>query len=243
MGTPSIMALARQVSIQKEMDAIANNVANANTTAYKADRVSFNAYLSQPRGASAMNGMIFPKMASPYREISEGTIGSTGNPLDVAIRGEGYMVVGTPQGQRFTRDGHLSIDTSGRLVSAGGQPILDDGGRPITIPEGSGAITISADGLISAGDRRLGNIRLVSFDDPQALKRVGGGLYTAGNAPPKTAKNAELAQYSLEGSNIEPILEMTRMMEVSRAYQGALMIVDSEDDRMRRGIETLGKVA
>jgi flagellar basal-body rod protein FlgF len=243
METPSIMALARQMSIQKEMDAIANNVANANTTAYKADRVTFNSYVAQPRGTSAMNAMIFPKMASPYREMTDGTISATGNPLDVAIRGEGYMVVDTPQGQRFTRDGHLSIDVSGRLVSAGGQPILDDGSRPITIPQGAGSITISDDGSISAGEQRIGKIRLVSFDDPQALKRVGAGLYTAENAPPRTAPDAELIQYGLEGANIEPVLEMTRMMEVSRAYQGAQKIVETEDDRMRRGIEMLGKVA
>lgn len=240
---PSIMAMARQMSIQKEMDAIANNVANANTTAYKADRVTFNSYLSQPRGTGAMNAMIFPKMASPYRETKEGTIGTTGNSLDVAIRGEGYFVVDTPQGQRFTRDGHFGIDISGRLVSAGGLPILDEGSRPITVPQGAGAITIGEDGSISVGEQRLGKIRLVQFDDPQALKRVGAGLYTAENAVPKAAQNVEIAQYSLEGANIEPILEMTRMMEVARSYQGAQKILDSEDDRMRRGIEMLGKVA
>lgn len=231
------------MSIQKEMDAIANNVANANTTAYKADRVTFNSFLSQPRGAGAMNAMIFPKMASPYRETKEGTIGTTGNPLDVAIRGEGYFVVDTPQGQRFTRDGHFSIDTAGRLVSAGGLPILDDGSRPITVPLGSGAITIGEDGAISAGEQRIGKIRVVTFDDPQVLKRVGAGLYTADNAVPKPAQTAQVTQYSLEGANIEPVLEMTRMMEVARSYQGAQKILDSEDDRMRRGIETLGKVA
>lgn len=243
MEMPSIMAAARQMSIQQEMDAIANNVANANTTAYKADRVTFNAYLSRPLGTSAMNAMIFPQMAAPYRETKEGTIGATGNPLDVAIRGSGYMAVSTPQGERYTRNGHLGIDVSGQLVSAGGQPILDDNSRPITIPQGAGAITISTDGSISAGEQRLGKIRLVSFADPQVLKRIGGGLYTAGSATPQPAQNVQVAQYSLEGANIEPVMEMTRMMEVARAYQGAQKIIDSEDDRMRKGIETLGKVA
>jgi flagellar basal-body rod protein FlgF len=243
METPSIMALARQMSIQSEMDAIANNIANTNTTAYKADRVAFNSYLAQPRGTSAMNAMIFPKMASPFRETKEGTITQTGNPLDVAIRGEAYFVVDTPQGQRFTRNGHLGIDAAGRLVAPRGQPILDDSSRPIIIPQGSGAITISSDGSIAAGEQRLGKIRLVSFDDPQALKRVGASLYAADNVAPKTAQNVEVDQYALEGANIEPVLEMTRMMESARAYQGAQKILDTEDDRMRRGIETLGKVA
>lgn len=240
---PSIMAMARQMSIQSEMDAIANNIANTNTTAYKADRVTFNRYLAQPRGTGAMNAMIFPKLASPFRETQEGTITTTGNSLDVAIRGEAYFVVDTPQGQRFTRNGHLSIDTAGRLVASGGQPILDDNSRPIIVPQGSGAITISSDGAISAGDQRLGKIQLVSFDNPQALKRAGAGLYAADNVTPKTAQNADLAQYALEGANIEPVFEMTRMMETARAYEGAQKIVDTEDNRMRRGIETLGKVA
>jgi flagellar basal-body rod protein FlgF len=243
MELPSIMAAARQMTIQQEMDAIANNVANANTIAYKANRVTFNAYVSRPRGASAMNAMIFPQMATPYREIKEGAINATGNPLDVAIRGQGYMAVATPQGERYTRNGHLSIDVSGQLVAPGGQPILDTNSRPITIPQGAGDITIGTDGSVSAGEQRLGQIRLVSFADPQALKRIGGGLYTAGNATPQPAQNAQIAQYSLEGANIEPVIEMTRMMEVARAYQGAQKILDSEDDRMRKGIETLGKVA
>jgi flagellar basal-body rod protein FlgF len=243
METPSIMALARQISVQHEMDAIANNIANANTTAYKADRVTFNAYLAQPPGVSSMSSMVFPKLASPYRETQEGTIATTGNPLDVAIRGEAYFVVDTPQGQRFTRNGHLGIDTTGRLVAPGGEPILDDNSRPIVVPQGSGPIPINTDGSVSTGTQRLGKIRLVTFDDPQVLQRTGAGLYTAGTAVPKPAQNVEIAQGSLEGSNIEPILEMTRMMENARAYEQAQKIVTTEDDRMRRGIEMLGKVA
>ena len=231
------------MSIQKEMDSIANNIANSNTTAYKADRVTFNSYLAQPPGSGRMAAMIFPKLASPYRETKEGTISNTSNPLDIAIRGEGYMVVDTPQGQRYTRDGHLSLNTSGQLVNAAGRPILDDGGRPIVIPQGAGPLTISTDGGVAAGEQRLGKIRVVAFDDQQSLKRVGGGLYAAENTTPKPASKFEVVQASLEGSNIEPIIEMTRMMENARAYEQAQKILTNEDDRMRKGIELLGKVA
>jgi flagellar basal-body rod protein FlgF len=243
MEQPSIMAMARQMSIQKEMDSIANNIANSNTTAYKADRVTFNSYLAQPPGSSKMAAMIFPKLAAAYRETKEGTISNTGNPLDVAIRGEGYMVVDTPQGQRYTRDGHLSLDTSGRLVNPAGRPILGEGGQPIVIPQGSGELTISTDGGVSVGEQRIGKIRVVAFDNQQALKRAGSGLYVADNVVPKPADKFEVVQASLEGSNIEPIMEMTRMMENARAYEQAQKILTNEDDRMRKGIETLGKVA
>lgn len=243
MEMPSIMAMSRQMSIQKEMDAIANNIANANTTAYKGDRVMFNQYLPPQNGLNGFASMVFPKLAAPFRQTEEGTISTTNNPLDVAIKGQGYLVVDTPQGQRYTRDGHMSLNVSRQLVNASGRPVLDDGGRPIVIPPNAGSITIDTDGSISAGGQTLGKIRVVTFDNEQALKRAGGGLYTADGIAPKTAQKFQLVQGSLEGSNIQPVLEMTRMMENARAYDEAQKIVTTEDDRMRKGIELLGKVA
>jgi flagellar basal-body rod protein FlgF len=237
------MAMSRQMTIQQEMDAIANNIANANTVGYKADRVTFNQYLPPQSGLSGYASTVFPKLASPFRQTEEGTISTTSDPLDVAIKGQGYLVVDTPQGQRYTRDGHLTLNASGQLVNAAGRPILDDGGRPIVIPPNAGAITIDTDGSISAGEQALGKIRVVSFDNEQALKRAGAGLYVADGITPKTAQKFQLIQGSLEGSNISPVLEMTRMMENARAYEEAQKVVSTEDDRMRKGIELLGKVA
>lgn len=243
MEMPSLMAMSRQMSIQQEMDAIANNIANANTTGYKADRVTFNQYLPPQNGLSGYASMVFPKLATPFRETQDGTINTTNDPLDVAIKGSGYLVIDTPQGQRYTRDGHLTLNVSGQLVNAGGRPVLDDGGRPITIPPNAGAITIDSDGSISAGEQTLGKIRVVTFDNEQALKRAGAGLYVADGMTPKTAQKFQLVQGALEGSNISPVLEMTRMMENARAYEQAQKVVTTEDDRMRKGIELLGKVA
>jgi flagellar basal-body rod protein FlgF len=243
MEMPSLMAMSRQMSIQQEMDAIANNIANANTVGYKADRVTFNQYLPQQNGLSGYSSMIFPKLASPFRDTEEGIISTTSDPLDVAIKGSGYLVIDTPKGQRYTRDGHLTLNASGQMINAAGSPVLDDGGRPITIPPNAGSITIDTDGSVSAGGQTLGKIRVVTFDDEQSLKRAGAGLYDAHGMAPKTAQKFQIIQGSLESSNISPVMEMTRMMENARAYEEAQKVVSTEDDRMRKGIELLGKVA
>jgi flagellar basal-body rod protein FlgF len=243
MELPSVMALARQMASQQEMDAIANNVANLNTDAYKAERVTFNSYLVRPSRGASTAAVIFPKLAALHREPQEGSIVTTDNPLDVAIRGNGYFVVDTPSGQRFTRDGHFSIDNQGRLVNAGGLPILNDTDKPIIVPQDAGKITIARDGTVSAGEQQLGQIHIVAFDDVQALRSVGSGLFAADNLTPNPVTSPDLVQGSLETSNIQPVFEMTRMMETARAYEQAQKVVDTEDDRMKRGIETLGKVA
>lgn len=243
MELPSIMAMARQMASQQEMDAIANNVANLNTNAYKAERVTFNSYLMRAPGAGNPGAVIFPKLAALHREPQEGSIVTTNNSLDVAIRGNGYFVVDTLKGQRFTRDGHFSIDAQGRLVNAGGQPILNETSRPIVIPQNAGSITIATDGTVSAGEQQLGKLRVVGFDDIQLLRDTGSGLFAAGKATPSPVPTPDIVQGSLETSNIQPVFEMTRMMETARAYEQAQKILDTEDERMKRGIETLGKVA
>ncbi|MGE5537916.1 MAG: flagellar basal-body rod protein FlgF [Gemmatimonas sp.] len=242
MELPSLMAMSRQMSLQKEMEAIANNVANLNTNGYKADRVTFNAYTQRPAGAAVSASMVFPKLGAPHREMQEGTINATSNPLDVAIRGDAYFVVDTPQGRRFTRNGHFGLDTQNRLVTDTGRPVLDDRNRPLVVPQDAGQVTINSDGSVSAGEQRIGKIQLVAFDDPQQLKRVGDGLFTS-DATPKPASDTEVVQGALETANVEPVLEMTRMIETARAYEQAQKILDTENDRMRRGIETLAKVA
>jgi flagellar basal-body rod protein FlgF len=242
MELPSLMALSRQMALQQNMEAIANNVANLNTNGYKADRVTFTPYVQRPAGAAVSAWMTFPKLGAPHREMQEGTINTTSNPLDVALRGDAYFVVDTAKGTRFTRNGHLGLDTMNRIVSAGGDPILDDRNRPLVVPQDAGQITINSDGSVSAGEQRIGKIQLVAFDNTQQLIRTGGGLYSS-SAPSKPATDVQIVQGALETANVEPVLEMTRMMETARAYEQAQKVVDSEDTRMRKGIETLGKVA
>ena len=167
---------------------------------------------------------------------------ATSNPLDVALRGKGYLVIETPEGTRFTRDGHLSLNSKGQIVTQQGHPVLGLNSRPMTVPQDAKSINIAMDGTISAGDTQIGQFKLVAFENEQHLVRTGDGLYRT-DARQDRATDVEVLQGNLEGSNIQPVLEITRMIEASRIYQSAQKIINSEDERIRKAIERLSKVA
>lgn len=238
METPLVVALSRQMSIRDQMDVIANNIANMSTGAYKAERVMFKDYVAvTPDG----NPIVFPQQSGIHRIYSPGPIQRTENPMDIALRGDGYLVARTPSGPRYTRDGHLTLDKDGQLVTHQGYPILDSADRPFTFEPGVKSVTISKDGSISADDRPLGKLKTVRFANPQQLVRQGNSLYKT-DAAPEPTNEVEILQGHVEGSNVEPVVEVTRFMNASGFYQAAKKIVDEEHDRMRRAIQQLGSV-
>lgn len=239
MESPLLLALSRQLAIRDQMESIANNVANMSTPSYKGERTLFHEYLNGPKGPKQM---VFPQLKGLFRETQEGPIAATGNSLDVALRGKGFLVVETPQGIRFTRDGHLSLNNKNQIVTQQGHPVMGVNNRPMTVPQDAKSINIDTDGSIFAGDARVGGFKLVAFENEQRLVRAGDGLFRT-DATQLPAKDLEIQQYSLEGSNIQPVLEITRMIEASRIYQSAQNIVNSEDERIRKTIERLAKVA
>lgn len=239
MESTLIVALARQMAARDQVESVANNIANVNTTGYKGERAIFNEFLT-PGGASER--VAFPRYVGLHRQMQEGAINATGNSLDVALRGQGFLVVETPAGPRYTRDGHFSLNARSEIVNGRGLKLLDDRDRPLRVPEGTASITITADGTVSADGRELGRLKLVRFENEQRLQRAGESLY-ATDAPPLAAENVEIVQGSLEASNVQPILEVTRMIEASRVYQSAKKIVDGEDERIRKAIDKLAKVA
>ncbi len=236
METPLIVTLARQMSVQNEIDVIANNIANMSTTAYKGEHLMFKDYLARTGSGRPVT---FPQIAGLNRIDREGTIQKTSNPLDVAIKGEGYFTIQTPNGTRYTRNGHFSLDNQGQLVTDEGYQVMDTTKRPFVFDPSVKQITIAKDGTVSADDNRLGKIALVKFSNPQALKRQGGSLFNTDEAP-QPAKGYELYQGHLEGSNVVPVLEITRFMRASSYFQAAKNVADSEDTRQRKAIETLG---
>lgn len=239
MESPLLLALSRQLAIRDQMESIANNVANMSTPSYKGERTLFHEYLNGPTGQKQVT---FPQLKGLFRETQEGPIAATGNSLDVALRGKGFLVVEAPGGTRFTRDGHLSLNNKNQIVTQQGLPVLGVNNRPMTVPQDASSINIDKDGSIFAGDVRVGTFKLVAFENEQRLVRTGDGLFKT-DAAELPAKDAEVLQYSLEGSNIQPVLEITRMIEASRIYQSAQNIVSSEDERIRKTIERLAKVA
>lgn len=238
MESPLIVALSRQMAVYNQMSVLADNIANMSTNAYKAERPMFRQYIARTDQGDVVH---FPQENGLHREMRAGPIERTANELDVALRGDGYLTVETAQGTRYTRNGHLSLNSDGELVTSRGQRILNTADQPIVVPTDTRKITISKDGIVSGDEQNLGQIKLVTFDNFQRLKRAGEGLYVT-DAPPQRARNLELLQGHLEGSNVVPIIEMTQFMKAVGAYQSAKQIIDQEHERQRSAIERLGGV-
>lgn len=238
MKTPSYVALSQQMVMRKQIGVIANNVANSGTPGYKADRLMFAEHLAKPARGDRVS---YTRMAGVETSFHAGGISKTGNSLDVAIQGDGFFVVDTPAGPRYTRNGHFQLDENGQLVTSQGYSVLGEGDQPIVLPEDAGAVTIARDGTVSGDSGDFGSIQLVRFATTEGMKKAGGGLFTTETAP-DLATGSFVIQGSLEESNVEPILEITRMIKLMSAYKAAQKAIDSEHERQRRAIERLGRM-
>lgn len=239
METTVLAAISRQIGIQSEMDAVANNIANSSTAGFKNERILFVDYLQD---VGAGQTIALRKEDGIIVDYSDGPIRVTGNPLDVALRGEGFLQVETPDGIRYTRSGRLHLDPTGMLINADGSAILGDDGLPILTFPGDTSIIIGPDGGVSSESGDLGRLALVAFADNGNLRKVGGGLYDTPDLP-IAALDATLVQGSLEGSNVEPITEMTRMIALMRSYQSAQTLINEQYDIRKQAISILGGVS
>ena len=234
------IALSRQSGLRRQMDMVANNIANMDTPGFKAQRLLFRQFLSgsDTPGGQGEVSMVIDQAA--VRDMAPGPLTGTDNQLDVAILGDGYLVVDTEAGPRYTRNGRLSVDTEGRLIDVNGYPVMDRQNRPITLPRFSEQVEISSTGEVSTDEGRAGTIRLVRFDNESAMAPLGGGLLVT-NELPKEAEDSTLAQGMIEQSNVVPIMEMTRMIAVNRSYKSVQKLMESEHERQRSAIRELGK--
>ncbi|MGB1208831.1 MAG: flagellar hook-basal body complex protein, partial [Paracoccaceae bacterium] len=172
--------------------------------------------------------------------FNQGQLGRTGGQLDVAIEGDGFFLIETPNGERLTRAGAFSPNAAGDLVTPDGFRVLDAGGAPVFIPPDADQVAIAPDGTISAGDRLLGQIGLVQPIDPQGMVRETGVAFRA-DAGFEPVPEPKMVQGFLEDSNVDPILQMARMIEVQRAYEMGQNFLKNENDRVRNALETFVK--
>jgi len=242
MTNASYVALANQAALQRQLDVVANNLANANTTGFKSSQLLFTQYLANVPNHD-QQPIAFPQDFGVERNFQEGAIGTTGNPLDLAIKGDAFFVVNTAAGQRYTGDGAFTLDAQGEIIDHSGDQVLDERGNPIVVPPNQSHVTISDDGTISTESGQLAHLALVRFDNPQQLKEESAGIYDAQGAQSRPASGVKVVQGSLEGSNVEPVLEMTHLIEISRRYEQCQNMLNSEDDRQKKAIETLGSQA
>ena len=233
------IALSRRRALERQMDVVANNLANMNTPSYKAERLVFQEYLVPTKARAP--GLSYVQDIGQYRVLDDGPMRQTGNQLDVAISGDGYFVVDTPLGERYSRHGRFQLDTNGNLTNSSGNPILGAGG-PINIPPGESQISISGDGVVSGENGELGTLRIVTFDDLTGLRKAADGLYTA-TEDPQDVESPQLVQGSLEGSNVQAVLELTNMIEIQRRHASLKRFIDQEDRRQRDMIDKLSRVS
>jgi flagellar basal-body rod protein FlgF len=243
MDNALLVSLSQQLAAYRSMDVIANNLANLSTPAFKRETVKFEELVQQLRPSEDQSGpqtLSFVQDTGVVRDLSEGRLERTDAPYDLAINGNGYFVVQTAAGERYTRNGHLTLNGDGQLITDSGDAIQGDGG-PITITADDGDIHVAADGTVSGKQGQIGKFKVVDFANERTLQKEGDSLYSTAQSP-TTVANAQIMQGTLETSNVEPVIEISRMIDVMRAYQATATMAQSQDDLKRQAIDKLGSM-
>ncbi len=234
MEASGYTTLTRQSGLMNELRVVANNIANAATTGYRQEGLIFSEYVKRIGDGASLS-----MAQGNIRNLSgiQGPLGQTGGRLDMAIEGDGYFLIETPAGERLTRAGNFTLSAVGDLVTPDGFRVLDAGGAPVFVPPDITDPGISPDGTLSDGDRPLAQIGIVRPIEGADLLREDGVMFRAegGVAP---APEARILQGFLEASNVDPIGQIARMIEVQRAYEMGQSFLDAENERMMNALDT-----
>jgi flagellar basal-body rod protein FlgF len=245
MENALLVGLSRQVALRRELDVIANNLANLGTTGFKGENVLFEQYLGS--GARENNFPIpdqrvaFVVDRATRTDFAQGALEQTGNKLDVAIDGPGFLVVETPRGERYTRNGSFALAANGELVNADGNRVIGESG-PIVLEPADTDITIARDGSVSTKGGERGRIKMVRFEAGQQLSKEGGNLFSTSAQPLPVEPRTSLIQGAIEKSNVRPIQEIGRMIEVTRAYTTLANLLSRTDELRGNAINKLAEV-
>lgn len=231
------ISLSRQLALFRDMEITANNIANANTTGYNSEHILFSSYLAKDNNQGVRNNNSYAHDVASYRNLKNGPMQTTDNPLDVAIKGQGYFMVDTPLGVRYTRAGNFQIGHDGSLVTTDGYPVLNPSEQPIIFPPDTRSVEIGSAGNIKVNGNDFSAIGVVQFDNEQLLERAGNTLYKA-DITPQPAEDFVVAQGVIENANVQPVMEMTHMITVSRAVADAAKLVATMYDLQRKTSST-----
>lgn len=243
MDNVTSIILSRMITASRSVDVIANNIANVSTPGFEAVHLKSGAWIDHMRRVTSPPGgstLAFTQAAGTWRNAAPGPVHQTGNPLDLALPGGGYFTVQTPSGPRLTRDGRFGLLPNGTIADASGNALLGPGGQPITIPPQSGPLSIASDGTISTSQGIIGQVGVVTITDPQTLTAEGNNLFLAA-APPIPSASPNIVQGALEGSNVQPIVEITKMIQASQSFRMmAQFISDQKSGSQSADSEILG---
>lgn len=228
MSSSLYVAASGSIIQEKRMEIIANNLANANAVGFKRDKCAFQ--VPKPEDAArntettSQTGLLAKQPFETYTDYNQGPLMATGNPLDLGLSGDGFFVVKTPDGERYTRSGNFVLNTDKTLVTQDGHPVVGDGG-PIVVNAAN--VTIDETGAVIADGKRVGALKIVDFPKPYALQKEGGGLFKTSDdqIEPIEATEVTVNQGFVEGSNINPVVEMTEMIETVRGYESYQRII------------------
>jgi flagellar basal-body rod protein FlgF len=248
-----LIALSRQTALRRELDVVANNIANINTTGFKANGAVFSEFLQTGARAEQFfapdRRLSFVQDRMTWHDMNQGTVQQTGNPLDVAIDGDGMLVVQTAAGERYTRNGSLQVNGAGEVVTSTGDKVMGDSG-PIVLASTDRDIVITKDGTIRVregvslnSDSTRGRLRIVTFANPQQLLKDGSSTFRAPDGVvPQPAPGATIVQGAIEKSNVRSVVEMTRMIELTRVYTEVANILQQQNELRRSAIQQLAEV-
>jgi flagellar basal-body rod protein FlgF len=252
MENALLVGLSRQMALSHDLDIVANNIANIDTTGYKADNALFSQYLMSKTSDGDFTGgdrrVDFVTDRASWIDFSAGSLQRTGNPLDVAIQGNGYLVVQTPRGVRYTRNGALVTNAAGQLVTDEGYPVLGENG-PITFQNADHNINISPSGIItvregtSAIESPRGRLQLVAFNPQSRLQKDGDSMFVAppGVNPSAPASSTTVVQGAIEKSNVNAVAEISRMIQITQSYTDIATVLEQQSDQRKNALTTLSQ--
>lgn len=244
MDNAMYVVLSRQMTLQRELNIVANNLANADTAGFKVESLQVKTDPEAPaRMADGPKALKFVLDDVVTRDFGQGALQQTGGSFDLGIQGRGFFKIQTAEGERYTRDGRFTLSPEGKLTTQAGDPVMGDGGE-IQVDPTLGPVTIAQDGSVSQGTQKIGKVAVVDFPDLSALQKTGDNLFqNTSNLQPVTASSATVRQGMLEASNVNSILQVTRLIEISRSYESMARTMDNVSSLSRSAVERLGKVA
>ncbi|MDR9393256.1 flagellar hook-basal body complex protein [Roseovarius sp. SYSU LYC5161] len=235
MENAGYATLSRQSGLIRELQVVANNIANASTAGFRQEGLVFAEHVKKTREGPPLS---MPHASISNTSLSQGSLRETGARLDFAIEGDGFFQVQTAEGPRLTRAGNFTLSGAGDVMTSDGFPVLDAGGAPIFVPPDARDVSVASDGTITADGRPLAQIGIVMPADRLDLQREDGVRFRT-EGPLEPVAEPRILQGFVESANVDPVTQVARMVEIQRAYELGQSFLDAENERIRSAIETL----